>query len=66
VFSTVNLIAAVAAVWTLIGIAGFRYWWDREWGQGDAFAFNSSFIVIAIGFVLGPIAWLAGWYIHRH
>lgn len=42
--------------WWLIGIAGFIYWWRRDW----RLTFNIVIASLFIG-VLGPFAWLWGY-----
>lgn len=44
----------------LIGFAGVRYWWRKTYkpaGVGD-------YVLFAWAGLLGPVAWVAGWYLH--
>ena len=47
-------------IWCLFGSFGFIYWWTREYD------FKRDDIVncIFIGSILGPLAWIAGYFIH--
>jgi hypothetical protein len=48
------------ALWTVIGAAGFAWWWT--W-FGD-FKIGNLFASLGIGLLLGPFTWLAGMSIH--
>lgn len=46
-------------LWYLIGLRGFYYWWTYEWGEiGDEFP------MMLFAGILGPLAWVVGYFIH--
>lgn len=56
------LVIASIVLWYASGIAGFIYWWTRDWSltTGDLL------FSLLIG-LMGPLSWIVGWMIHgRH
>lgn len=56
------LLVGIAVCWWTTGMCGFRYWWMYQHGPLDSDDRVASYF---LGGVLGPVAWLAGYLIHR-
>jgi hypothetical protein len=56
----VNILAIVlVSAWWLSGMAGFVFWWTREWAM-EPF----EYLVAVMAGILGPFSWLVGYGIH--
>ncbi len=54
-----NLIV-IMLTWWVVGVAGFVFWWSKEFKLEVEDLMASIFI----GGILGPLAWIAGWFLH--
>jgi hypothetical protein len=46
-------------LWVFTGVCGVIYWWTHDYD------FTTNEIPLAlIGIMVGPTAWLGGWFIH--
>jgi hypothetical protein len=59
----------VAVMWLVIGAYGVHFWWTRDpiWDYYNLppdSAFRNPGAAY-IGALLGPLAWILGWLIHR-
>lgn len=50
----------VLALWWLTGIAGFVFWWTKDFDLRIGSALGS----LLFG-TMGPLAWLVGYFAHR-
>jgi hypothetical protein len=57
--TTTLIILSALIVWWVIGYQGFKFWWThtRDFTTDDLG-------LAAMAGLLGPIAWLVGWWIH--
>ncbi len=53
------LIILICIAWYIIGIAGFIFWWTKDWD----FGYSDIATAVFTGF-MGPLTWLIGMAIH--
>ena len=53
---TTPILLVCYAAWWIIGVAGFVYWWTRDWDLT-----TSELVTCFMAGVCGPVAFLAGW-----
>lgn len=46
-------------IWGLIGGSGFIFWWTKDYDLT-----LQEFLLVLFGTILGPLAWIVGWFIH--
>lgn len=54
------MLTLIIVSWVLSGSASFVYWWTTEFDLTVSDILGS----LAIGFLMGPFAYVAGWLIH--
>lgn len=57
----VTLFFVLAAVWWIVGTAGFIFWWTSEWDLESSDIGHG----LMIGLFGGPTTWIMGYFIHR-